>query len=84
MSKQSLAARAAKTHSHQSRTQAIDSYTNLRDWSYALIDLIEVAGVASGKAGIQAPDSTLTDAAGLLRDLMQQIDASVDVIREGA
>jgi len=87
MSKQSSAARAAsslisKAISPPDRLDAIGRYLNLRDWSFAVIDLMEVAGKAmTGGDRIEVCDQTLLGVAGLLRDLTQQIDEHVSVIR---
>jgi len=63
------------------RLDAIGRYINLRDWSFAVIDLMEVAGKAmTGSDRIAACDQTLAEVAGLLRDLMQQIDERVEFI----
>jgi len=64
------------------RLDAIGRYLNLRDWSFAVIDLMEVAGKAmTGGDRIEVCDQTLLGVAGLLRDLTQQIDEHVSVIR---
>ena len=63
------------------RLDAIGRYLNLRDWSFAVIDLMEVAGKAmTGGDRIEVCDQTLLGAAGLLRDLTQQIDERVSEI----
>jgi len=65
------------------RLDAIGRYINLRDWSFAVIDLMDVAGKAmTGSDRIVVCDQTLTGVAGLLRDLLQQIDEHVEVIKE--
>ncbi len=65
------------------RLDAIGRYINLRDWSFAVIDLMEVAGKArTGHDPIEIADPALMGVSGLLRDLLQQIDERVDVIRE--
>jgi len=86
MSKQSSAARAASSFnssiSPSDRLDAIGRYLNLRDWSFAVIDLMEVAGKAMTSGDrIDVCDQTLLGVAGLLRDLAQQIDEHVSVIR---
>jgi len=65
------------------RLDTIGRYVNLRDWSLAVIDLMDVAGKAmTGSDRIMVCDQTLTGVAGLLRDLLQQIEEHVDVIKE--
>jgi len=65
------------------RLDAIGRYINLRDWSFAVMDLMDVAGKAmTGSDRIAACDQTLTGVTGLLRDLLQQIDEHVEVIQE--
>jgi len=65
------------------RLDAIGRYLNLRDWSFAVIDLMEVAGKAMTSGDrIEVSDQTLLGVAGLLRDLAQQIDERVEVIKE--
>jgi len=87
MSKQSSVARAASSLSSNpmspsDRLDAIGRHINLRDWSFAVIDLMEVAGKAmTGGDRIDVCDQTLLGVAGLLRDLTQQIDERVSVIR---
>ena len=87
MSKQSRFAHATSSLNSPSvspldRLDAIGRYLNLRDWSFAVIDLMEVAGKAmiSGDR-IDVCDQTLLGVAGLLRDLTQQMDERVSVIR---
>jgi len=65
------------------RLDAIGRYITLRDWSFAVIDLMEVAGhtLASHEPS-EISNPTLKGVSGLLRDLLQQIDERVDVIRE--
>jgi len=88
MSKQSSVARAASSLSSNpmspsDRLDAIGRHINLRDWSFAVIDLMEVAGkAATGSDRIALCDQTLTGVSGLLRDLVQQIEGCVDVIKE--
>jgi len=87
MSKQSPSAHAASSLNPPSvilsdRLDAIGRYLNLRDWSFAIIDLMEVAGKAmTGNDRIVVCDQTLTGVSGLLRDLLQQIEGCVDVIK---
>jgi len=87
MSKQSPSTRPASSLNSSSvspsdRLDAIGRYLNLRDWSFAVIDLMEVAGKAmTGGDRIDVCDQTLLGVAGLLRDLTQQIDERVSVIR---
>jgi len=89
MSKQSPSARAASSLknspsvSTSDRLDAIGRYLNLRDWSFAVIDLMEVAGKAmTGGDRILICDQTLTGVSGLLRDLLLQIDEHVEVIKD--
>ena len=87
MSKQSPSALAASSLnsfsvSPSDRLDAIGRYLNLRDWSFAVIDLMEVASKAmTGGDRIEVCDQTLLGVAGLLRDLTRQIDEHVAVIR---
>jgi len=88
MSKQSPAARAASSFNPSpvnasDRLDAIGRYINLRDWSFALIDLMEVAGksMVSGER-IAVCDQTLMGASGLLRELLEQMDGRVEAITE--
>jgi hypothetical protein len=88
MSKQSPAARAASSSNPppanpSDRPDAIGRYLNLRDWAFAVIDLMEMAGksMVSGER-IAVCDQTLMGAAGLLRELLEQMDGRVEVIRE--
>jgi hypothetical protein len=65
------------------RLDAIGRYINLRDWSFAVIDLMEVTGKSMTSSDpIVVCDQTLTGVSGSLRDLLQQIDEHVEVIRE--
>ena len=88
MSKQSLAARAVTSSkpddiSSSDRLDAIGSYMRLRDWSFAVIDLMEVAGRSmSGGDRVEISDQTLMETSALLRNLLQQIDAQVEVMKE--
>jgi len=87
MSKQSSAALAASSFNSSitpsDRLDAIGRYLNLRDWSFAVIDLMEVAGKAmTGGDRILICDQTLTGVSGLLRDLLLQIDEHVEVIKD--
>jgi len=88
MSKQSPAARAATSSkpdavSSSDRLDAIGSYMRLRDWSFAVIDLMEVAGRSmSGGDRVEISDQTLMETSALLRNLLQQIDAQVEVMKE--
>jgi len=88
MSKQSPSAHATSSLNPaplvpSDRLDAIGRYINLRDWSFAVIDLMDVAGKAmTGSDRIVVCDQTLTGVAGLLRNLLQQIDEHVDVIKE--
>jgi len=50
------------------RLAALDRYADLRHWALALVDIIEVAG------------RTLVKTAGLLRDLLEQMDSRIEVI----
>ena len=87
MSKQSPAARAATSSkpdaiSSSDRLDAIGSYIRLRDWSFAVIDLMEVAGRSmSGGDRVEIGDQTLMETSALLRSLLQQIDARVELIK---
>jgi hypothetical protein len=88
MSKQSPAARAATSSkpdaiSSSDRLDAIGSYMRLRDWSFAVIDLMEVAGRSMSSADrVEIGDQTLMESSALLRSLLQQIDAQVEAMRE--
>ena len=88
MSKQSPSAHATSSLNPaplvpSDRLDAIGRYINLRDWSFAVIDLMEVAGKAMTSGDrIEVSDQTLLGVAGLLRDLAQQIDERVEVIKE--
>jgi len=65
------------------RLAAMGSYIRLRDWSFAVIDLMEVAGKSMGGPGrIEIGDQTLMETSALLRNLLMQIDEQVDVMRE--
>ena len=65
------------------RLDAIGRYLDLRDWSFAVIDLMEVAGKSMTRRDpVAMCDQTLTGLSGLLRHLVQEIDGRVDVIRE--
>lgn len=66
--------------SKSDRLAVVDRYTNLRSWTLALVDLIEVAGHAQAEAKIEIADRTLVKAAELLRDLREQMDSRIDVI----
>jgi len=87
MPKQSPSVRAtspfnADPVSASDRLDAIGRYINLRDWSFAVIDLMEVAGKAmTGGDPIIVCDPTLTGVSGLLRDLLLQMDERVDIIK---
>jgi len=87
MSKQSPAARAATSNkpeaiSSSDRLDAIGSYMRLREWSFAVIDLMEVAGKSmSGSDRVEISDQTLMESSALLRNLLQQIDAEVEVMK---
>jgi len=62
---------------------AIGSYLRLRDWSFAVIDLMEVAGRSmSGRDRVEIGDQTLMETSALLRSLLQQIDTQVEVMKE--
>jgi len=61
------------------RLAAIDRYANLRNWMLALVDLVEVAGQAQVEAKIEIAERTLVETAGLLRDLLEQMDSRIDV-----
>jgi len=88
MSKQPQTARAATSSkpgaiSSSARLDAIGSYMRLRDWSFAVIDLMEVAGRSmSGRDRVEIGDQTLMESSALLRNLLRQIDEQVEVIRE--
>ncbi len=88
MPKQSPAASAVSlcnldTVNHSDRLDAIGSYIRLRDWSFAVIDLMEVAGRSmSGADRVEIGDQTLMESSALLRNLLQQIDEQVDLMRE--
>jgi len=62
------------------RLAALDRYANLRHWTLALVDLIEVAGQAQVEAKIEIAERTLVKTAGLLRDLLEQMDSRIEVI----
>ena len=88
MSKQSPSALAASSLNSSSvspsdRLDAIGRYLNLRDWWFAVIDLMEVAGKAmTGIDRTEVCDQTLLGASELLRELLEQMDGRVEVIRE--
>jgi hypothetical protein len=88
MSKHSPAARAATSSkpdaiSSSNRLDSIGSYMRLRDWSFAVIDLMEVAGRSmSGADRVEIGDQTLMDSSALLRNLLQQIDEQVELMKE--
>jgi hypothetical protein len=88
MSKQSPSERAASSLKSDpvnpsDRLDAIGRYLNLRDWSFAVIDLMEVAGKAMTSTDrIAVCDQTLTGVSGLMRDLLCQMDEQVDAIKE--
>jgi hypothetical protein len=88
MPKSSQSARAAASLesnpvNSSGRLDAIGRYLDLRDWSFAVIDLMEVAGKSTTRRDpVAMCDQTLTGLSGLLRHLLQQIDERVDVIRE--
>jgi hypothetical protein len=64
------------------RLDAIGRYVNLRDWSFAVVDLMEVAGQSlTSPEPFDIANPTLKGISGLLRDLLQQMDERVDVIR---
>ena len=87
MPKQSTAASAASlcnpdTANLSHRLDAIGSYIRLRDWSFAVIDLMEVAGRSmSGGDRVEIGNQTLMETSALLRNLLQQIDVQVDAMR---
>jgi len=87
MPKQSTAARAASLCNLDSvnpsdRLDAIGRYMRLRDWSLAVIDLMEVVGRSmSGGDRVEIGDKTLMEASALLRDLLRQIDEQVDATK---
>ena len=65
------------------RLDAIGRYLDLRDWSFAVIDLMEVAGKSvTRKDPVAMCDQTLAGLSGLLRHLVKEIDGRVDVLRE--
>jgi len=69
--------------SSSERLDAIGRYLDLRDWSLAVIDLMEVAGKSMTRRDpVAMCDQTLSGLSGLLRHLVQEIDRRVDVIRE--
>ena len=82
MSKQSPAARAASQN--ESRHTAVQRYTELREWSHALLDLLVVVGSSSEQSGIDPDAGTLAFVSRLQQDLLRQIDAQVDMLKEGA
>ena len=63
------------------RLAAIDRYSNLRNWMLALVDLVEVAAQAQVEAKIEIAERTLVETAGLLRDLLEQMDSRIEVSR---
>jgi hypothetical protein len=64
------------------RLDAIGRYLDLRDWSFAVIDLMEVAGKSVTRSDpVAMCDQTLTGVSGLLRYLLREIDMRVDLIR---
>lgn len=84
MPKQSIAANAAPLHysdalSPSTRLDVLGKYARLRDWSLAVIDLMEVAGRSMcSDDRIEIADQTLMEASSLLRDLLLQIDETVE------
>ena len=87
MPKSSQSARAAASLesnpvNSSERLDAIGRYLDLRDWSFAVIDLMEVAGKSMTRRDpVAMCDQTLTGLSGLLRHLVQEIDGRVEVIR---
>jgi len=87
MSKQPQTARAATSSkpdaiSSSARLDAIGSYMRLRDWSFAVIDLMEVAGRSmSSSDRVEISDQTLMETSALLRNLLQQIDEQVELMK---
>jgi len=71
---------ASQQQNESDRLSAIDRYANLRNWMLALVDLVEVAGQAQVEAKIEIAERTLVETAGLLRDLLEQVDSQVEVI----
>jgi len=71
---------AAQLQNQSDRLAAIDRYANLRNWMLALVDLVEVAGQAQVEAKIEIAEKTLVETAGLLRDLLEQMDSRIEVI----
>jgi hypothetical protein len=71
---------ASQLHNESNRLAAIDRYANLRNWMLALIDLVEVAGQAQVVAKIEIAERTLVETAGLLRDLLEQMNSRIEVI----
>ena len=65
------------------RLDAIGRYVAVRDWSLAVVDLMELAGQSlTSREPLEMSNPTLKGISGLLRDLLQQMDEHVDVIRE--
>jgi len=71
---------ASQPQNQSDRLAAIGRYANLRDWILALVDLVEVAGQAQVEAKIEIAERTLVETAGLLRDLLEQMDSRIEVI----
>lgn len=71
---------ASQLQNESDRLAAIDRYANLRNWMLALVDLVEVAGQAQVEAKIEIAERTLVEMAGLLRDLLEQMDSRIEVI----
>jgi len=88
MPKSSQPARAAASLEPNSvnspeRLDAIGRYLDLRDWSFAVIDLMEVAGKSMTRRDpVAMCDQTLSGLSGLLRHLVLEIDGRVDMIKE--
>jgi hypothetical protein len=88
MPKSSQSARAAtllesNPVNSSERLNAIGRYLDLRDWAFAVIDLMEVAGKSMTRSDpVAMCDQTLTGVSGLLRHLLQEIDERVDAIKE--
>jgi len=75
----SLAANPTVT-SH--RLDALGRYVTLRDWSFAVVDLMELAGQSLiSREPLEMSNPTLKGISGLLRDLLQQMDEHVEAIR---
>jgi len=87
MPKQSLAVPTASSLASDptvdpNRLDALGRYVTLRDWSFAVVDLMELAGQSlTSREPLEMSNPTLKGISGLLRDLLQQMDEHVEAIR---